>query len=73
LSPHHWLVGTTGHLTSPIPALWTPGTGIVKLRTLAKKTDLGDEAAYISDDGKVIAGQNIDKSGVIRAVEWRCH
>jgi hypothetical protein len=69
----HWLVGMTGHLTSPIPALWTPGTGLVELPTLAKKTDLGDEAAYISDDGKVIAGQNIDKNGVIRAVEWRCH
>jgi len=70
---NHWLVGSTGHITSPTPALWTPSTGIVKLPTLAKKTDIGDEAAYISDDGSVIAGQNIDKNGVIRAVEWRCH
>jgi hypothetical protein len=69
---NHWLVGSTGHVNSPIPALWTPGTGIVKLPTLAKKTDIGDEAAYISDDGSIIAGQNIDKNGVIRAVEWHC-
>ncbi len=70
---NHWLVGWTGHLTSPTPAVWTPSTGIVKLPTLATKTGMGDEAAYISDDGKAIAGQNIDKNGVIRAVEWRCH
>jgi hypothetical protein len=70
---NHWLVGMAAGVTSPVPALWTPSTGIVKLPTLAKKTGIGDEAAYISDDGKVIAGQNTDKNGVIRAVVWRCH
>jgi len=69
----HWLVGRSGKVMSPSPSLWTPGTGLLRLPTLSAKTDIGDQASYISDDGAVIAGQNIDKHGVIRAVVWHCH
>jgi len=49
------------------------GTGLVLLPTLTSKPDTGDEASFISEDGTIVAGQNTDRHGVIRAVEWRCH
>jgi len=68
----HWMVGFTLPQETARPALWTPGTGIVKLPTLTKKADM-DAPAFISDSGDLLAGQDTDKHGVIRAVEWRCH
>jgi hypothetical protein len=66
------MVGFTLPQETARPALWTPGTGIVKLPTLTKKADM-DAPAFISDSGDLLAGQDTDKHGVIRAVEWRCH
>jgi hypothetical protein len=69
----HWLVGSTGGLNAK-PALWTPGTGIIRLPALtAKGGDIGNQPAFVSDDGGVLAGQDTDKHGVIRAVVWHCH
>ncbi|HKE66885.1 MAG TPA: hypothetical protein VKB59_19850 [Micromonosporaceae bacterium] len=66
----HWLAGEGIHNK---PAIWTSGTGLVLLPTLTSKPDTGDQASFISEDGTIVAGQNTDRHGVIRAVEWRCH
>jgi hypothetical protein len=68
----HWLVGAVlGQ--DPSPSLWTPGTGLIRLPTLAATSEMTDQAIFVSDDGRVIAGSNTDKHRVERAVMWRCH
>jgi uncharacterized membrane protein len=68
----HWLVGF-GVGLHPKSLLWTPGTGVIQLPTLSAKDEMGDGPKYVSDDGAILAGQNTDKHGVIRAVVWHCH
>jgi len=68
----HWLVGQSGTGNAAVASLWTPGTGVIRLPTLAG-IRLLDQPLYISDDGRVLAGQDHDKNGVLHAVVWQCH
>ncbi len=59
-----------------VPAVYTPGTGLISLPTLLAHSDehidLGADSGSISDDGHILTGQDVDRHDVIHAVEWIC-
>lgn len=57
------------------PAVYTPATGVVALPTLLKTRTtpfMGGLAKTISDNGRIIGGQDMDENNVITAVMWTC-
>lgn len=69
-----WVVGQASY---GMPAVYSPGTGIVRLPTLVPHDTSSPPAAIaastISDSGLLIGGQDVDGKNVIHAVNWTCH
>lgn len=71
---HGWMAGT-GKTDTELTgrALFLHDTGGLILPGLANHFEpLGDIATELSDDGRTLAGQALDTTGALRAVQWRC-